>query len=937
MKWIRLVPDQPGKGGMKTGIHSFQVASINDTRVVTGFHVWQGAWKIDDGHTVYAPQTPATSLLNTGLHGYVYPNLNEPGADPGFTILGHEIIVGHGFTYYDYTHGTVRDGHYGTGVLTSTNVPATFLNIGGRCFIFDGAREGFIADDRTPAIHAQANQNLGIETPDMAPAMRFAPYPGVGMVYAHWESPYLTTPNADSPIGTLLSTDTVTPFLLNASYPWLAGAGLMAAGSPLADAVTSNTTPLEPGGTISCVSGSSKVTLGGANWGSNWKECGLRINFAGYSFVLYETYENTGGSNVCFDIDGNTVTLAAGEALFWGVYDGPTVTNVPYTLSGCRVNMPATSDSAMLNSTINYLGYSQATACRTIQAGVRESIKYLGNMSWSAGEAPSYAYAFYDPETGHISNLSPMTPMDQSAVTNVTPWVITGLGYISHVDGTVTGAPPTAGTDAARFSHIVFFRTLTGGGSTYFPIGSLQPYIGKVHPGLASTRGSWNPDWVGIPNMYSTIGQGSFYDFSTDDDLLLTAGLIGPLYTNDKPIVTLAGGIEQPGWPYAAAYWDERLWLVNKQEPDKIVFSCDSAQCPFGVPEESFPATNFLRLPSEDGKVTGMKLIAEMLLITTMRYAYTVVGNNESNYRLVRVSTRMAGVTTRMMDDFPSDVEDQPSLIYYLGTDKNIYEWIPGMNANVISREINDVLQSAKISPKYSFVHCISAWGRRCVVVVLLDSDQSIVPGKVLFFDVEGRRWTQNPPNALNSVWVPQSMTTIYGTSTAIPIDELYASFYVDFNHVQVYRWIKNDAAVSGGGMNAEITTFPMTFDGKKNKKQLCMVNVHSVSPTAPLTWLCRITVDESTAKVYDSTMAAYPDPIYSIYGTPTASVDGSNPQDVVTLSAAFGTTDNAPPTGYRFAVSIYPQPNNPPTNSASIMAIDIGYRDYADDNEVDP
>ena len=548
-----------------------------------------------------------------------------------------------------------------------------------------------------------------------------------------------------------------------------------------------------------------------------------------------------------------------------------------------------------------------------------------------------YAYAWYDPETGHLSNLSPLSSTVVGPVGYVSVPMSVSYGDISYPDGSSISSPPAAGTDAARFSHVIFFRTLSGGGSTLFPIGSLQPYVGKVHPGSASTVGSWNPDWRGLPNEGCSAPPNAagqvWYDFSTDEDLLVTGGLIGPQYTNSKPIVTLKGGIETTGKPYCAAYWDERLWLVNLEEPDKIIFSCDSVQCPFGVPEESFPATNFLRLSSEDGKVTGMKLVAEMLLITTMRYAYTIVGNNESNYRLVRVSTRMPGVMTRMMDDFPSDVEAQPSVIYYLGFDKNVYEWVPGMNATVISREINDQLSPLTILPNYAYVHCISAWGRRTVVVVPNNGFLSGVYGKVFMFDVEGRRWTHNPPGGLAGV-EPYAMTTIYGASTNIPIDELYSQVDPGFTNITVYRWIRNDTVILGGGTDAEITTFPMTFDGKKTKKQLCVVNVHSVSPYNPLTYSCRVVVDETSSKTYTATMGAYPDPLYSIYGTPIVAVDGSNPQDVVVLEAAF-TGTGAPPTGYRFAVSIIP--TSPTTNAGSVMAIDIGYRDYEEEGEVDP
>jgi hypothetical protein len=428
-------------------------------------------------------------------------------------------------------------------------------------------------------------------------------------------------------------------------------------------------------------------------------------------------------------------------------------------------------------------------------------------------------------------------------------------------------------------------------------------------------------------------------DYSRDEDLLVTAGLIGPQYTNGKPIVSLKGGGEATGSPYAASYWDGRLWLVNTEEPDKIIFSCDSVQCPFGVPEESFPATNYLRLPSEDGQVTGMKLIAEMLLITTLRYAYTVVGNNESNYRLVRVSTRMPGVGTYQMDDFPSDVEDQPSVIYYLGTDHNVYEWVPGMQANVISKEIADKLKTAfRFNQKdvymASHVHCVSAWRRRFVVVSIPNISQTS-----FIFNVENRTWTEQYfDNAavfgLPICATPFGFATIYGQDP--PIMEIYGINTNAFSNVgplTIRQWVRDDVTTATCA-DAAITTFPMTFDGKKTKKQLCVVNVHAVSTTGPVVYTCNVIVDETSSKSYSATMGNYPDPTYSIYGTPITAVDGSNAEDVVVLEASF-TSDGSPPTGYRFAVSI--SPNSPTGSLCTIMAIDIGYRDYEDPGEVDP
>jgi hypothetical protein len=325
---------------------------------------------------------------------------------------------------------------------------------------------------------------------------------------------------------------------------------------------------------------------------------------------------------------------------------------------------------------------------------------------------PTYAYAWYDPETGHCSDISPLFQIPKPTTFDagggrqaenaefLTPCFQIDPGSISY---------PQQSTDGIRFSHILFFRTLsTPGSSTLYPIGSLNPFVGKVHPGAASTRGSWNPStykgWMGLPNNYvnappiapNTGPVNYWFDFSSDSDLLLSGGFRAPQFTNSKPIALLRGGASQPGRPYALAYWDRRTWLTNTQEPDKILFSCDEAQCPLGIPTESFPPTNFLRLPSVDGRVIGMRTVGDMLLVTTQRWAYIIAGNNESNYRLLKVSASMPGVGTYQMDEFPTltGAEGEPATLFYLGQDRIVYQWTIGGQAIPISLPIQKTLDS---------------------------------------------------------------------------------------------------------------------------------------------------------------------------------------------------------------------------------------------------
>jgi hypothetical protein len=1130
IKWLRLTPDRPGRGGTKTGIHSFQQEPINDVRSLTGGHVHQGAWRREFATVAYP--TPQYSMPATvtpwALHGYVHPSLTDPAAAPSVSVLAHVYYSPDSNNHVvNVNDSSLPGGPYAPGNTS----PAVFQNIGGRCFFGEGSSEGRIVDDRTPAIHAQRAQNLGIGTPrqPLTPA-DFGVGVGIspeGTGYVHQQGAagvsYLNTPDPNSQLGTILSTDSVTLSVINPNY---ANYSYTVVGplSPSVNAVTSNAALFTATGTISIVTGASLVTLTGATWPARYKYAGLRLNFNGYSFVILGTGD---GATGIFDVNGNSAVLTTVQAYLLGVYDGPTITapGVPYTITGCQVTF-ASAVSTLNTITSGVLGYSQSTHSLLVQIkmfALRASGLYrnLGNISlgpasggtvptsattytvlalpftiqfsatgigvnpivnadigktivvdqagaggtlfvatldvpsttntvvpvtpnwsvaplgpvrsfwgsdivgvadaamaitpavtvtsasnpwtiydvgkkimvattgdagnvsalfatitvfnnagsidldlpnlgaavtniqafWGGGTSntttgPTYAYAWYDPETGHMSNISPLAQVPRPTIPGIYS-DFANLATVFTVDPGMISFP--SGLDALRFSHIMFFRTLsTPGSSTLYPIGSLNPFTGKVHPGSASTLGSWNPmmlqGWTGIPNTYLPGALATpptpptyWYDWSSDSDLLLSGGFRAPQFTNEKPMALLRGGVTQPGYPYAMAYWDRRLWIANTQEPDKIAFSCDDAQCPLGVPVESFPPTNFLRLPSVDGRVIGMRTVGDMLLVTTERWAYIIAGNNESNYRLMKVSSSMPGVGLYQMDEFPTytGAEGEPTTLFYLGRDRIVYQWTVGGPVTPISQPIQDqldkVLSGNTVSPAFtplleyqnSRVHCVSAWGRRLVVVVPAAWSETPSPGplQVHFYDIANQVWSEGFFNIGGAAINGQSvaMTTVYGLD--VPVNELFIIADPILNSTQVRSWLRDD--LSGTTYPMTITTFPMNFDGKKTRKQIVALNLHATAGA----WAASIYANEATAPV-TAAFAAYPDPINSIYAPTSTPVD-PNAQDISVMAAAFSNT--APVVGYRFSIQVQ---KNADTLPAKVYALDIGYVDYEEAGE---
>lgn len=1108
LKWLRLTPDRDGRGGAKTGFHSFQQMPINDTRQLINFHVYKGTWRRDFDTVAYpVPQSFDPGAFGCpAIHGYVYPSLVDPAAAPSIKIIGQTLVAGASH-FWDFSSGTVRSVRPAQPAIVQ---PAVFKNINQRCFAGDGLAEGVIMDDRTPAIHAQPNQPIGITAPQQAlplsgGGLGYVPY---GTAYATNNSKFINSPNPNSLISTVITTDTVTIAHVNAGLAGFSiGGGALPTGAVTVNGKTSNNVAFTATGTIAITTGTSLVTLTGATWPVDGEYCGLAINFNGYSFVIAETI-NSGGS---YTIDGANIGLTNVQLLILGVYTGPTLTGVPYTITGSQFKMTNASAALMVTGVMPQ-GYGQSTIsnlCQVLILATRANgfFRNLGNISlgpagggtaatvtdamlgagladlgtaatqpwvpsdigktlvldlgagtmlvtnisavitssfvrladnnpggavtgrrawwgndfvgcsdgamdnnvtakftsatsafsnadvgknimvaganpggdalyttivaftsatevtigakntsgaaislkaaeWGAGTTgatpgPTYAYAWYDPETGHMSNISPtfQIPRPTALATsyadfaNLTPVFNIDPGQIAYPSG-YNYLTPTG--DAVRFSHLMFFRTLsTPGASTLYPIGSLQPFVGKVHPGLASTRGSWNPDllngWMGLPNLWAipgAIAGQQWYDFSSDTDLLLAGGFRAPQFTNGKPMALLRGGVTQAGYPYQIAYWDRRVWIVNTQEPDKIAFSCDDAQCPLGVPEESYPPTNFLRLPSEDGQVVGMRTVGDMLLITTNRLAYIVAGNNESNYRLMKISASMPGVGTYQMSEFPTNVgmEGEPATLFFIGRDRILYQWMIGGALTPISPAVQDyfdvVINSASAATyKGSRVHCVSAWGRRLVVFSPTGAFNLL---KV--YDIDNKIWSGMFVSDGTGVprSTPISMATVYGGD--VPVNEIYAVFSPAINTTVVRSWLRDDQSVALPPFS-EMDSFPIQFDDKKTRKQICMVNIHATAGT----WQLVTSVNESTTMTTTVPFAAYPDPLDSIYGPVPNPVDGTTVQDSVVMTAQFN-VDATPIVGYRFSFSVIRLDATP----GQVFALDIGYKELEDPGEGD-
>ena len=662
---LRMVPDRVGRGGLKFGYHAFQQEPINDTRETTNVYIWQGSWMSDPAISEYTNYYPDQELADAGdkkalsLHGYSKFSLTDPTDGPNSEMLGHNVRVWGVNTYgYIFNYTRVVDMVFeppndwiNSNIIcyASTTHPAVFCNVNNRCFIATGINEAVISDSSTgpdvnPPSHGTPKAySLGVGQPLAAPVIESTDVTAQSSGWVRDTSAYITNPDPNSALKNAQPL-TVPPDVADSIV--LVADGVTWTGATGIDIASGTDTFVTTGIYVSLPNGSDIATFSGAAipTGNGWAM--LTITIGGLVFRM------TAFGNATPAEPSIVPALGLLDCKLDGIYRGPKLRD-PDT--GLNLGWDPAYD--IIDSEFTVTGYRWTMKHGGVDkpwvssAGVTKDHNVEAQLTTTGGALtwdtvpPSYAYAWYDPISGHVSNISPVFSPAVYSQTERGIKIRVDVGSVSYPPSTTL--VPRSGYNS-RWTHILWFRTLMAGGSTLYPIGSLDP---------TST------EWRGMPSTQVPVipppGTGNYwYDNNLDSSLLVSGALRAPQFTNGRPRI-IQNGVEQIISPSHLAYWDGRIWLAGPQDPAAIHYSCDRVQCPFGIPEESFSDTNVLRIPASDGCIRGMKLIGESLLITTERWAYTIAGNNEANYRLLRVSTRMAGVGEYQMAEFVSEVEGQ--------------------------------------------------------------------------------------------------------------------------------------------------------------------------------------------------------------------------------------------------------------------------------------
>jgi hypothetical protein len=413
--------------------------------------------------------------------------------------------------------------------------------------------------------------------------------------------------------------------------------------------------------------------------------------------LSYTPYSNAINANIKLYWKAADINNAGGSINVWtstgnnfdnsGAWNGKTILieGVYYTIN------TVTTTASLTTTTVGPVG-----------AIVNKDFKvFYGNLSWTT-TPPKYAYAYYSPLTGHISNPSPVLTLTEQ---NLSTANVELLGI--------------EGTNDPIYTRIVIFRTASDGGDL-FPL-----KLDTGHGGTATVNGT---DFM-IENTFT--GTKTYRDGQPDTKLGAILGAHSPSFLNTPP----------PASMRYIAYWDGRVWFVDSTRPWELGFTASPTQINFlGVPEESFPAGNRLAASAEDGGITFLHVIGSSLLVGTNKRAYTVSGSAEGNYRLVKISSRAVDVGHWAIDEQPGETTDETAAAIYIGNDRRLWRQRPGGSFDDLAAPIQDKLDNAPLDASRPFLVTVGQIEKmRICALGIINAAKTAY--SFYFYDIDANQW----------------------------------------------------------------------------------------------------------------------------------------------------------------------------------------------------
>jgi len=250
------------------------------------------------------------------------------------------------------------------------------------------------------------------------------------------------------------------------------------------------------------------------------------------------------------------------------------------------------------------------------------------NPSGAVPRTYKYGVAYYDPITGHASNLSPVLEIVDGKPNND--------GVTITLSGIVTNGD-------SRFTQIIIARTALGG-STFKAL-AIRPNTG---------------------------GPLKYVDNQFDSTKL---GTVGP----GNLALEQSANLPPPNSGSFIAYWDGRFWMADNISIGVVWMSKSTQEMSqtVGVAEECWPQTPAFQrtIPDSDGRITGLKTIGPNLYITTDLAIYSVTGQGlgPTNYGLERISAKGSGTTLLATANLPAEDSQSGDVMVHFGNDQRLY------------------------------------------------------------------------------------------------------------------------------------------------------------------------------------------------------------------------------------------------------------------------
>lgn len=463
----------------------------------------------------------------------------------------------------------------------------------------------------------------------------------------------------------------------------------------------------------------------------------------------------------------------------------------PVTNSTTGTTVSATNGSALVNNTgtpfvtgapspwigktitINGRNYEIADVGASNQLTLTEEFKedtasglpwtvYPGIGAWEEG--PQYAYAFYNPTTGHVSNISPIAQIvEKRQVGRTITVVIAGgadinaaynAGYtqIQLFRTPLNGAQLVALNEKLASnnagSNITYVETVTKFADTYLTKLPAEQVI-RRKPQLDVVATTISGATNASPIVITTLTAHGF----TTGQTVLVSGVNGNTAANGRWVVVvltsttlqLFGSVGNGGYTtggsisldpaikfLAVAAYKGRLWAITR---NRIYWCASFDEVPlWGVGEECWPAQFSREIPEAFGLVViGEAGSNDRLVIQTAEGDYTVEGYDNRDIEVFPLRRRPSGC-------FLGGAAVVDGRLVELYRDRRLLDTSVGDLAAPIQNRFNDIPVALTT---YCRMHWFALNQRDYLLVSIPGVNNSSDVDRVMVFDYSLQKWSE--------------------------------------------------------------------------------------------------------------------------------------------------------------------------------------------------